>query len=47
MNIEQGMLKDGAPKARSFFRADIWRKAPPSFDIPGEGGSFVFTSFSV
>jgi len=32
MNIEQGMSKDGAPKAR-VFRANIWREAPPSFDI--------------
>jgi hypothetical protein len=23
-----------------FFRANIWREAPPSFDIPAEGGSF-------
>jgi hypothetical protein len=32
MNIEQGMSKDGAPAAQSFYN-NIWREAPPSFNI--------------
>jgi len=49
MNIEQGMSKDGAPKARFLLslKYGAKRRLPSifgvpcsSFDIPAEGGSF-------